>query len=75
MAALITDSLSAHQDVEDVEKNEMHFEGMVTGNSLDRDLVRSVLNAHFNEDKRLLRRFAKVVAMEIVNIDNITTLI
>lgn len=44
-AALITDSFSAHQGVEDDDMNVMCLSGRVTGYALSRDLVRTFLNA------------------------------
>jgi ribose 5-phosphate isomerase B len=63
-AALITDSFSAHQGVEDDDMNVMCLGGHVTGYSLSWDLVRTFLNAHFKGDKRFKRRLAKVAVLE-----------
>jgi len=63
-AALITDSFSAHQGVEDDNMNVMCLGGQVTGYQLSWDLVRIFLNAHFKGDERFRRRIAKVTALE-----------
>ena len=63
-AALITDSFSAHQGVEDDDMNVMCLGGRVTGYALSWDLVRTFLNAHFKGDERFRRRLEKVAALE-----------
>ena len=63
-AALITDSFSAHQGVEDDDMNVMCLGGRVTGDALSWDLVQTFLNAHFKGDERFKRRLAKVAALE-----------
>ena len=63
-AALITDSFSAHQGVEDDDMNVMCLGGRVTGYALSWDLVRTFLNAHFKGAERFRRRLAKVEALE-----------
>ena len=63
-AALITDSFSAHQGVEDDDMNVMCLGGGVTGYALSRDLVHTFLNAHFKGNERFKRRLAKVAALE-----------
>jgi ribose 5-phosphate isomerase B len=63
-AALITDSFSAHQGVEDDDMNVMCLGGRVTGQALSWDLVQTFLNAHFKGDERFKRRLAKVAALE-----------
>ncbi len=63
-AALITDSFSAHQGVEDDDMNVMCLGGRVTGYALSWDLVQIFLSAHFNGDERFKRRLAKVAALE-----------
>ena len=62
--ALITDSFSAHQGVEDDDMNVMCLGGRVTGDALSLDLVWTFLNAHFIESERFRRRLAKVTALE-----------
>ena len=64
-AALITDSFSAHQGVEDDNMNVMCLGGQVTGYSLSLDLVQTFLKAHFKEDVRFKRRLEKVAALEM----------
>jgi ribose 5-phosphate isomerase B len=63
-AALITDSFSAHQGVEDDDMNVMCIGGQVTGYQLSLDLVRTFLNASFKGEERFIRRLEKVSAME-----------
>ena len=63
-AALITDSFSAHQGVEDDDMNVMCLGGGVTGYALSWDLVQTFLNAHFKGDERFKRRLVKVAALE-----------
>ena len=63
-AALITDSFSAHQGVEDDDMNVMCLGGQVTGYALSWDLVQTFLNAHFKGAERFGRRLAKVAALE-----------
>jgi ribose 5-phosphate isomerase B len=63
-AALITDSFSAHQGVEDDDMNVMCLGGRVTGQALSWDLVRTFLGARFKGDDRFRRRLAKVAALE-----------
>ena len=63
-AALITDSFSAHQGVEDDDMNVMCLGGRVTGLALAWDLVQMFLSAHFKADERFSRRLAKVAALE-----------
>jgi ribose 5-phosphate isomerase B len=63
-AALITDSFSAHQGVEDDDMNVMCLGGRATGHALSWDLVQTFLSARFKGDERFRRRLAKVAAME-----------
>jgi len=63
-AALITDSFSAHQGVEDDDMNFMCLGGRVTGYALSWDLVQIFLNAHFKGAERFKRRLMKVAALE-----------
>ena len=63
-AALITDSFSAHQGVEDDDMNVMCLGGRVTGQALSWDLVQTFLGAQFKGDERFRRRLAKVMALE-----------
>jgi ribose 5-phosphate isomerase B len=64
-AALITDSFSAHQGVEDDDMNIMCMGGQVTGYALSWDLVHTFLNAHFKGDDRFIRRLEKIAALEM----------
>ena len=63
-AALIVDSFSAHQGVEDDDMNLMCLGGRVVGNKLAEDLITSFLNAKFIGDERHLRRLNKIKALE-----------
>ena len=63
-AALITDSFSAHQGVEDDDMNVMCLGGRVTGHALAWDLVQMFLSARFKGAERFKRRLAKVSALE-----------
>jgi ribose 5-phosphate isomerase B len=63
-AALITDSFSAHQGVEDDDMNIMCLGGRVTGYALAWDLVQTFLTARFLGDKRFIRRLAKISDLE-----------
>jgi ribose 5-phosphate isomerase B len=66
-AALITDSFSAHQGVEDDDMNVMCLGGQVTGPALSLELVRIFLKARFKGRERFKRRLAKVAALEREN--------
>jgi ribose 5-phosphate isomerase B len=63
-AALITDSFSAHQGVEDDDMNIMCLGGRVTGYALSWDLVKIFLSARFHADERFIRRLAKITNLE-----------
>jgi ribose 5-phosphate isomerase B len=63
-AALIADSFSAHQGVEDDNMNVMCLGGQVTGQALAWDLVRAFLSANFKETERFKRRLAKISDLE-----------
>jgi putative hydrolase of the HAD superfamily len=63
-SALITDSFSAHQGVEDDNMNVMCLGGRITGPSLAWELVQMFLNASFKNEERFLRRLDKVTALE-----------
>jgi ribose 5-phosphate isomerase B len=63
-AALITDSFSAHQGVEDDDMNVMCLGGRVTGHALAWDLVQTFLSACFKGTERFKRRLAKVSELE-----------
>lgn len=63
-AALITDSFSAHQGVEDDNMNIICLGGQVIGRELAWDLVKTFLNAQFNVTERFTRRLAKISELE-----------
>ncbi len=63
-AALITDSFSAHQGVEDDDMNVMCLGGLITGTALAWELVQAFLNADFKAEERFIRRLDKVAALE-----------
>jgi len=63
-AALISESFSAHQGVEDDDMNVMCLGGQVTGRALSWELVRTFLNARFEGDERFVRRLAKIAELE-----------
>jgi ribose 5-phosphate isomerase B len=63
-AALITDSFSAHQGVEDDNMNVMCMGGRVTGSALALELVQDFLNADFKAEERFIRRLDKVALLE-----------
>ena len=63
-AALITDSFSAHQGVEDDNMNVMCLGGQVTGYALAWELVKSFLNADFKAEEKYIRRLNKVAALD-----------
>ena len=63
-AALITDSFSAHQGVEDDHMNILCLGGHVTGTALAWELVQAFLNADFKSDERYLRRLSKIAVLE-----------
>jgi ribose 5-phosphate isomerase B len=59
-AALIMDSFSAHQGVEDDDMNIMCLGGRVIGYSLAWDIIKVFLDARFTGEERYKRRLAKV---------------
>jgi ribose 5-phosphate isomerase B len=63
-AALISDSFSAHQGVEDDNMNMMCLGGRVTGSAQAWELVLTFLNADFSTEERFRRRLDKVSALE-----------
>ena len=63
-AALIADSFSAHQGVEDDNMNVLCLGGQVTGKALAWDLVQTFLSANFKETERFKRRLAKISDLE-----------
>lgn len=63
-AALISDTFSAHQGVEDDDMNVMCLGGRITGSALAWELVQAFLNADFKAEERFIRRLDKVAALE-----------
>lgn len=63
-AALITDSFSAHQGVEDDDMNMMCLGGRITGTALAWELVQAFLNAKYKDEEKYARRLAKIAALE-----------
>lgn len=63
-SALITDSFSAHQGVEDDNMNVMCLGGNITGHALAWELVQLFLNAKFKNEERFIRRLNKVSILE-----------
>ena len=63
-AALVTESYSAHQGVEDDDLNVMCLGGQVTGQAQAWDLVQTFLGARFKGDERFRHRLAKISEIE-----------
>jgi len=63
-AALIVDSFSAHQGVEDDDMNLLCLGGRVVGHELARELVKRFLAAKFAGAERFRRRLSKISAIE-----------
>ena len=63
-AALIADSFSAHQGVEDDDMNVICLGARVIGDSLARELIHDFLSASFKGQERFQRRLDKVKAIE-----------
>ena len=63
-AALITDSFSAHQGVEDDDMNVMCLGGGVTGPALAWELVQAFLTSDFKAEEKYIRRLNKVALLE-----------
>jgi len=63
-AALITDSFSAHQGVEDDNMNVMCLGGRIIGSALAWELAEAFLNADFKSEERFVRRLEKVAVLE-----------
>jgi len=66
-AALITDSFSAHQGVEDDNMNVMCLGAQITGYNLALELTLTFLHAHFKADERFIRRLSKIAIWEKEN--------
>jgi ribose 5-phosphate isomerase B len=63
-AALIADSFSAHQGVEDDDMNVMCLGGRVVGHELARELTLTFLKAKFKGTDRFKRRLNKIADLE-----------
>jgi len=63
-AALITESFSAHQGVEDDDMNVLCLGGRITGYSLALELVLKFLHARFKGEERFIRRIEKIADLE-----------
>ncbi|MEN6496755.1 MAG: RpiB/LacA/LacB family sugar-phosphate isomerase [Thermoguttaceae bacterium] len=64
-AALVVDSFSAHQGVEDDNMNMICLGGRVLGSALAKELVETFLDARFTEAERHKRRLAKIAHAEL----------
>ncbi len=71
-AALIHDTFSAHQGVEDDDLNLLCIGGRVIGLSLAWELIQSFLGARFSGTERHVRRLSKVAALEGEDVGNDT---
>ncbi len=63
-AALVHDSYSAHQGVEDDDMNILCLGSLVVGYAQAWELIQTFLKARFSGAERHRRRLAKIVAME-----------
>lgn len=63
-SALIHESFSAHQGVEDDNMNLLCLGGRVVGFELALEIIRTYLTAHYDKTERFERRLAKVAAIE-----------
>ena len=63
-AALIHDSFSAHQGVEDDNMNVICLGSLVIGNALAWELIQTFIAARFSGAERHRRRLAKISALE-----------
>ena len=63
-AALIHDSFSAHQGVEDDDMNLICLGGRVVGNKIAEELITAFLNARYIGAERHRRRLDKIKALE-----------
>jgi len=63
-AALITDTYSAHQGVEDDDMNIICLGGKVTGPALALELIKAFLAARFLKTERFQRRLGKIDDLE-----------
>jgi ribose 5-phosphate isomerase B len=63
-ASIAHDTYSAHQGVEHDGMNVLCLGGRIIGEALARELVRTFVNASFQEEARFIRRVNKINAME-----------
>ncbi len=63
-AALITDTFSAHQGVEDDHMNILCLGGRITGESIANEIVTAFCNAEIKNEARFLRRINKINIIE-----------
>jgi ribose 5-phosphate isomerase B len=63
-AALIHDSFSAHQGVEDDDMNLICLGGRVVGSKIAEELITAFLNARYIGAERHRRRLDKIIALE-----------
>ena len=63
-AALITETFSAHQGVEDDDMNVICLGGLVTGHALAWELVQTFLYSRFKGAERFQRRIDKILKQE-----------
>jgi ribose 5-phosphate isomerase B len=63
-SALICESYSAHQGVEDDDMNLLCLGGRVVGSALALEIIHTFLAAHYVKAERFERRLAKVAAIE-----------
>lgn len=63
-AALVADTFSARQGVEDDDMNVMCLGGRVIGYELALELARAFLNARFKDEERFRRRLRKIAELE-----------
>lgn len=63
-SALIHESFSAHQGVEDDDMNLLCLGGRVVGVALALEIIQIYLDAHYLRTERFERRLAKVAALE-----------
>ena len=63
-SALIHESFSAHQGVENDDMNLLCLGGRVVGSALAWEIIQTYLAAHYTRNERFERRLAKVAAIE-----------
>jgi ribose 5-phosphate isomerase B len=63
-SALIHESFSAHQGVEEDDMNLLCLGGRVVGFALDWEIIQTYLAAHYARAERFERRLAKVAAID-----------